>query len=336
MAWTDQDEQEYQSLKSQFDTVKQKFTSQSDRQKNPDLYGEQGLIEEVPGVSAALSEGTTPLAEAIGETTQIPEAIRSPLSGAIGIAPEIAAAMSAPGMAKMLAPGVTAGTKMVGKGAKALGNLTKRTITGPATESLPGLENEIANMPLRKIDQMRALTNTGKKWGSEIETTRKGLGLPQQMTELPEIGKGADAAAYMQNITQLPIEELARLGPKKLLALRDAGQMAQASTSEAESAVIGKGMSNIYNALEKVGGEAGNVGSAYKGYGLAKKQVESFPKDYQRELISMKNNLRNVEATSDKEKFIRKIGWVGAGLAGGAVMGKNALLTALGRLGGGQ
>jgi len=68
-----------------------------------DVRNAPGLISEIPGLSPALVHGTRPLAEAVGETTQIPEQIRSPLSGLIGIAPEIAAGVAAPKAAKTIA-----------------------------------------------------------------------------------------------------------------------------------------------------------------------------------------------------------------------------------------
>lgn len=59
---------------------------------DPSIINEPGLISEIPVVSPFLSHGTTPLGEAIAETTEIPEKIRGPLAGIAATFPELLAA----------------------------------------------------------------------------------------------------------------------------------------------------------------------------------------------------------------------------------------------------
>jgi hypothetical protein len=151
-----------------------------------DVQNEKGLISEIPGLSPALVHGTTPLAEAVGETTQIPEAIRNPLSGTIGILPEIAGALSAPSFAKAVAPGVKAGVEAAGSvlgklpGIKQAGEFLRTPSVAQATEAGQAARQPIIEALTRTEKAAAGLEPKYAQQSEELRSTLQEAGQPVQ------------------------------------------------------------------------------------------------------------------------------------------------------------
>jgi len=127
---------------------------------------QQGLISEIPGLSPALTHGTTPLAEAIGETTQIPQSIRGPLSGTVGIAPELLMATQAPKLASMTAEAVSPALKSIGRGIGRAGEVAFAPLKSTSNAAINAAEQG-AGVVLRSPVTKQMAQELGLKKGAQ-------------------------------------------------------------------------------------------------------------------------------------------------------------------------
>lgn len=277
------------------------------------------------------ARGHTTLGPAVGTTISMtPDlagaaATLSPIAG--GVAGEVAqSGITAP--LKSLGTDVGDIASSIGQGIKTLG---KRITTGPTTEQVANLRNQLGGLSGEKASKLAQLEEMRQQAGTGIESARTAAGIPQQLSGLPEFGTPAEAADFFKNkIGSMKPEELAQAyGKDGLAQLRDSAQaLKEKGITSTQNAFINRGVANIDKALAKV---APGVSEAYQQYGTVQQAAEMTPQDFINKAAALRSQIRMLQPKASMEQNLRRGLSLGAGASG-------PLLFALKRLGllGGQ
>lgn len=291
-----------------------------------------------PGVVPMEATGQIPLmnenqvADVIGEKAA--EAGHPLVGGAIQMTPRVSDAAYT--LAMMGGPsGVVEAGKGIGSlaksGTQGLKNLGKRAITGPATEQVMALRNEIGNLPLMKEAKLAQLESMRGPAGEALANARAASGFPQ--TPLADIRTPKQVEKFgdvMKKIGDMkPKEVLSKWKPEDLAKFKDTVQVMRDNGVVKEgtrlSAQLSKGIDGIDNAL---GTYAPQYGEALGSYRDIRAAQEAVPSDMLAKKVALAKQLREAQVASHGEKMRRKIA--------GYAVGGGSLLEALRRLAGGH
>lgn len=270
----------------------------------------EGISPEIPGVSAFLSEGTVPMGEVIAETTSIPEAIRSPLAGVVGTAPELLGMAQLGKAAVKGLPSAVQNAKGIAQNLpQTLKKIGNRVLEGPATEQLRNLRNTVSELPVKKLAKETEIEQLRKQAGEFIEELREAAKVPQTLHDVSHVN--VNSFANMMKKLDPKTKNL-----KVLLNLRDrADAVIRAGVDDTQRAFIRRGMSKLDEAIGKAGKAGEKIASAYKKYGETMTAADDIPADILKKRVASQRSIRELSPKAHREQLLRKLaaGALGAG-----------------------
>ncbi len=298
-----------------------------DGQPSPSLLSKvKGAVSDAynnPGVQSAIQTSmNTPMGEVAKMDVTMQkgldrgaEALRNASVGGVqpfknSLDPMLYATQNAPTVAAAasMAPTVD---KVVGDPmASALSKLRGMATSEPSTaETLARLKNAAMNTGPEMTQKTAIMNQSLQDTGASIKALREKLSVPEKLSTNASLGEDLNQAAdFMDNIRNTPVEELSKQPTAKLLKIRDAAVAAMQDATPQQKAIMGQGNTRIYDAIEAKGGLQGQIGTEYKTYGEGKKVLEGLPAEAKAQKISFENTSRNFKAKNPMSTALAKLG----------------------------